>query len=539
MVGATQAKPAEQLTPEELALLEVLLDPVAWAKAEYGWDARWYQAKIARCKDRKVVVRAGRRAGKTDTLATLALYHAYLQPNGRPGQSYRVLYVAPYESQVNEFFSRLREFINASQNIKLSVVRDVHNPHQEIELANGSLIRGMSAGSRSGRGAVNIRGQRADYLILDEADYLEARDITTLMALILEDPGRIKVIAASTPSGGDTHFRRWCLNKELGWTEFHYPTWVSPMWNKEMEAELREELTGEAYRLEVGAEFGEQEFGVFQKQFLDLAVGLGKELGVAYIAPTAPRRGPRVLGVDWDKYSSGSTLLAVEFDIERGLYIPIYREEIPRSQFTLGNAKDRIIKLDQLYHFDYIYVDRGFGERQVEELHQYGLQHPHSGLHEKVKGVAFQEKIKVRDPHTRQFVKKPLKHWMVNNAVVAFEKGQVALPPDDAALLRQLRNYRVVGRTSAGYYKFTDQDEHIVDAFCLALHGLLTHFTDLCKVRVGRAIYPVSNHPGKKEIPGITRKPVLQAVSSALAVPIRRGLTGGRWGRGLSRALRR
>lgn len=300
------------LTVEEQEVLRILRDPVLWANAECGWEARWYQGEILGCRAKKIVVRAGRRIGKTDALITKAIHSGYTQPNRDPNAKpdddgkvhYRVLYVAPYESQVDEFFLRLRELIASSPNLKVSVIRDVKNPH-EIELANGTIIKGMSAGSKSGKGASNTRGQKADILIMDEADYLTDKDITTLLAIRLQDPTRIEMIVASTPSGRRSHYYRWCKHKYLGWTEFHYPSWVNPTWDAAMEQELRDELPGEGYVHEVEAEFGEEEFGVFQKRFLDLAKAMGEDLGFEYNFKKPPvRAGPRVLGVDWDKHLS-------------------------------------------------------------------------------------------------------------------------------------------------------------------------------------------------------------------------------------------
>lgn len=483
---------SNQLTQEELSLLKILTDPVLWARLELGWEARWYQAEILRSKSRKIVIRAGRRTGKSDCLCIFALYHAFVQPNKGKDPGYRVLYVAPYESQIKEFFLRMRELISNSQTVASSIVRDVKNPHEEIEFANGSLIRGMSAGSKTGKGAANIRGQKADLLILDEAAYLTASDINTLLAIQLQDPQRIRIIAASTPSGGDTHFMRWCLNKELGWQEFHYPSWVNPNWSPEMEAELREELPGVAFTLEVEAEFSTEASGVFLRHYVEQAIERGRMIGLSYNS-NEEKKGPRVLGVDWDKYANATNMAIVEFDTELGLYKPILRVEIPRSKFTLDEGVQKIISLNEAYDLDYVYVDRGYGEYQVETLHKYGLQHPESGLHEKVKGVTFSDMIKIIDPVTREPTKKKLKHWIINNLQVLFERGKIVLPPEDRVMARQFFNYRVKGYTAAGEPVYVDEDEHIIDAVGLAVHGLLTHFSDICKVNVGKKIAVVKN----------------------------------------------
>lgn len=193
------------------------------------------------------------------------------------------------------------------------------------------------------------------------------------------------------------------------------------------------------------------------------------------------------------KYCAATNMVIVEFDVEQKLYKPILRVEIPRSKFTFDNAVNKIISLNETYDLDYIYVDRGQGEYQVETLHKYGLNHPETGLAEKVKGVTFSDKIKITDPFTKEPSKKKLKHWIVNNLQILFERGQIALPPDDRVMAKQFFNYQVVSYSSNGEPIYTDNDEHIIDAVGLAIHGLLMHFSDICKVSVGRKIAVVRN----------------------------------------------
>lgn len=40
----------------------------------------------------------------------------------------------------------------------------------------------------------------------------------------------------------------------------------------------------------------------------------------------------------------------------------LYRVEIPRSKFTYVEAVDKIIQLNDIWDFDYIAVDRGYGK---------------------------------------------------------------------------------------------------------------------------------------------------------------------------------
>ena len=42
----------------------------------------------------------------------------------------------------------------------------------------------------------------------------------------------------------------------------------------------------------------------------------------------------------------------------------LFRVEIPRSKFTYTEAVDKIIQLNDIWDFDYIPVDRGYGENR-------------------------------------------------------------------------------------------------------------------------------------------------------------------------------
>lgn len=84
-------------------------------------------------------------------------------------KNFRVLYITPYENQVNLIFMRIKEIIHDSPLIKAEVVRMKSSPYM-VEFKNGSVIMGFTTGASSGSGASSIRGQRADLIMLDELD---------------------------------------------------------------------------------------------------------------------------------------------------------------------------------------------------------------------------------------------------------------------------------------------------------------------------------------------------------------------------------
>lgn len=105
----------------------------------------------------------------------------------------------------------------------------------------------------------------------------------------------------------------------------------------------------------------------------------------------------------------------------------------------------------------------------MEALSKYGMENPLTGLHEKVIGYQFSESVVVRDPYTLKKDVKPLKPFMVNKSVMAFERGKVVLNPRDNLLYTQLENYKIERINSKGYPTYTDENEHCVDTLNLAL----------------------------------------------------------------------
>lgn len=149
---------------------EVLLDPVKWAqvflrifnpvtKKEEPWLARWYQVQMLQDSALKKVYRCGRRTGKTETMVVDMLWRAMTKRN------YRVVVVTPYENQIRLIFMRINEILMSSPMVKNEVIRNTKNPYI-IGFKNGSAIVGFTAGND----AASVRGQKADWLYLDEVD---------------------------------------------------------------------------------------------------------------------------------------------------------------------------------------------------------------------------------------------------------------------------------------------------------------------------------------------------------------------------------
>lgn len=317
--------------------------PILWAKVYLNWEARDYQIKILDQgkKAKKLVLRLGRRLGKTECMCVLILWHACTQINKGENGQYDILIITPFETQVDLIFNRLHQLIDGAPTLKKDLSRDVYH---RLEFENGSHVSGLTAGSKSGNGAANTRGQPADVLVLDEIDYMGSAEITNILNIRNEAPDRIKVMCASTPCGKHEEYYKWCIgashkyfpskedidefkfsgylnenNKNgNGWVEIYAPSIV----NKELLKvnpdtgityleEIKNELSEMRFTQEVMAEFGEEALGVYQKKFIEKAVEEGRRLEHKYTTEfddkelelflSKRRSGPRVLGIDWDK----------------------------------------------------------------------------------------------------------------------------------------------------------------------------------------------------------------------------------------------
>lgn len=167
------------------------------------------------------------------------------------------------------------------------------------------------------------------------------------------------------------------------------------------------------------------------------------------------------------------------------------------------------------------------------------MANPGTGLQHKIKRVNFSEKVEVRDPFTMQKVKHHIKPFMVNNLVIAFERGQIALNPDDKETIKQFEDYHVVRWAEDGRPIYTKDNEHIHDCVMLAMHGFVEKYSDMLKVTTTSAIKKlaplgIGNHVQSRDIPEKEEQRVIPIAGMAILSSRRSGSqrrSGGRTSR--------
>lgn len=299
------------------------------------------------------------------------------------------MFVAPYENQIRLIFDRIRSLLDASPLIQDKVVRSTKNPY-EIDFANDngmgtSKIIGFTTGASSNAGAASLRGQRADFIVCDEMDYMGDNDFENIKMLAAERPD-IRICVSSTPTGHRGAFYQVCENKDLGYSEHYHPSTHNPNWSDEMEAEFRAELTEVGYLHEVMAEFGAEESGVFNKDKVDQAREFdnysyerltqiqdfvrqkeGRDIPTYYLPEGNyfPPNVFRTMGTDFDKYGAASSILILDYDMQYGKFRIVNRTEIPKSEYTYDNAVNKIIEFNEIYRPSWIYLDAGAGKQKI------------------------------------------------------------------------------------------------------------------------------------------------------------------------------
>ncbi|RKZ06473.1 hypothetical protein DRQ25_13845 [Candidatus Fermentibacteria bacterium] len=500
-----------------------MLDPVAWAREVLDWHCldpdgevwkrknpneyynwvkkhpgedilgksryhRPYQAKVLRCTSRRKVLRMGRQIGKTELLVIAMLFHLFTKPGVQETEGFRIVVITPYQSQIDLIFNRMDELLRGNAGTQNSVMSRTKSPPCKLVLNNHSMVTGFTAGTKSGGNADSVRGQKANMLVLDEADYLNPGDLDSALSIITNFPDAT-LWMSSTPKGTRDKFYNACQSKL--YKEFHYPSFANPLWGPDLEATFREQLTEIGYKHEVEASFGEQEEGVFQNMYIEAA-----QFDFEYGALVRNPNWRFMLGVDWNDVKIGTSIACVGFNPIEQLFYFMDKQKVSRDGWNQTAACHKIAQMNQFWQPESIYVDSGGpagGGTQVEMLKQFGWEslrkkgagHPDSRLRDIVKPYAFGGSIEIHDLITKQPIKKPAKPFLVENTVRKFEHGVFKYPKSDEIFTKQLIGYIVDHVTVSGLpvYKAADESvgDHDLDAVMLALVAFTLETTDFGK----------------------------------------------------------
>lgn len=390
-------------------------------------------------------------------------------------ESFRILVAGPRQNHVAEIFERLNDFISNSQILQDSVVRQSNtfgkfyksNPF-ELRFKNGSIVKGFTTGQDAN--AVSIRGQSADFIVLDELDYMLPSQVDSIIA-ILNTNKNSRLIQQSTPSGRRDHFYKWCNQPHF--KEVHFKYQDLEIYDERQDKEYRNAMSADRYQREVLAEFISQESGVYRNELIDAQLdeyefdGLIPVSGCKY-----------AIGIDWNESDAGVYIV-----VQRIEYLPEadYRVRIsniihvPPHEFTQVKAVEQISKQCFAYKPDYVIPDEGFGNMQIQTLKKMQEDGTLPVHKDRIIPVNFGQNITVYDTVTRQKQLTKSKPFLVQNSVRMLESSKLILPASEDVpdkLVGIMRQYQFIGVTENGVPKYTKGNTHVLEQMLLQLYGV-------------------------------------------------------------------
>ena len=492
------------LSPEDAEKAKNILDPVGWVNHYLGMEPRPHQQLNLMCTARNIVLREGRRSGKTWGECFWMLYYVLTTEifDGKDAEGnivYRgpkVVVATPYLSQIELIFGILDKMIERNKEIKKTVVRHVRTPFHVIKFSNGASIEGFTTGAQSKQEAGTVRGQDADLLLLDEVDIMDSDDITRSIRPIQITSVDVRLMVSSTPTGKREWFYNICKN-DPRFKEFYFPSTVISHW-EEVKAEAEAEGTHEYFLQEYMAVFTVQITGVYQPTYVAQA-----ETPYAYgqREPYLDHRSGKeiflskrnedwiyTMGVDWNT-NAGTEILVGGLDKKTMDFWVTQVINVPKQDWQQKRAMDAIVELNALWLPKYIYVDRGYGATQIEMLQRHAMEvsmmnpsDPAARMVENLHAYDFGSKVEYRDPMTNRVKKTHAKAFLVENSVRRFEESRIHYSNKDQFLTKQLLNYIIAGYTPTGIPKYSMNSEkigdHRLDALNLALIPFKLHLTD-------------------------------------------------------------
>lgn len=212
------------------------------------------QAEFIDSTAKRIVVRAGRRGGKTVGVAVRAVKR-FLE--GR-----RQLYAAPTAEQINRFWVSVTRALH--EPIEAGIFKKNESDHT-IELpGTEQRIRAKTAWN-----ADTLRGDYADDLILDEWQLMneEAWEVVGAPMLLDNDGDAVfiytppslrsrSVSKANDPQHAAKLFKKAKEREKQGdrWAAFHFTSHDNPHISKAALSEITSDMTNLAYRMEINAE---------------------------------------------------------------------------------------------------------------------------------------------------------------------------------------------------------------------------------------------------------------------------------------------
>jgi len=234
------------------------------------------QREIEECTAKRIVIRAGRRGGKTTLAARVAIKLA--------GAGRRVLYTTPIADQTDAFWQKCNDWL------AMAVAARLINKNETRRLLDFRHGEGRIA-ARTAFKPDHLRGDYGDLIIFDEFAYQDPAVWEKVGApMLLDNDGDAWFMG--TPNRRN-HFYTLNLKAEANedgrWAAFSFPSTDNPFLSAEALAELSKDMTDEDYQQEILAVFLPGEGAVFS-------------VGPDNFWTPARCEHPKLMAIDWGHY---------------------------------------------------------------------------------------------------------------------------------------------------------------------------------------------------------------------------------------------
>ena len=463
-------KPAKDVTDKRAKLMTMVADmaksPSKFSEVMLGHKLFKYNQEYADSKERFIVYRSGRQAGKTMTTAVKAIHWSYFAPllskDAKDKKEATIIIAAPTQNQASIMFDRIRTLVKNSEFLSKYVVRSTQT-EMWIQWLNKQGVTKIYVRA-TGETGVTLRGYSPHVIIADECAFIKRSIMVAFLPSGMATEANVWL--TSTPFGKQGYFYESSQqsrpkNPDGLWKEFHVRSVDNPkIANDPLFLEQVKSLSQEEYTQEVEGEF------------LDIGDSLipFDLLMAAHNRPWKPSGHTRFfMGLDVARSGRDETVfMIIEVDEDSKIRVVEYHKE---SQSNMVDIVGRVGELMQKYPFETVFIDEtGLGGGVVDLARR--REYP-------VRGITFSLSEKSK---------------MYSNVRMIFENKKIVVPQDDKRVLYQLsylkRAYTEEGKLKVKVDEGT-KDDH-ADALALACNA----------VSFGEGWYYINHGDGWKSIMG-------------------------------------
>lgn len=439
-------KPSKDITEKREKLMTMVADmaksPSKFSETMLGHKLYSYNQQYADSKERFLIYRSGRQAGKTMTTAVKTIHWSFFAPimskDAKQKKEGVVIIAAPTQNQASIMFDRIRTLVSNSDFLKQYIVRSTQTELWLQWLNKGGITKIYVRAT--GETGVTLRGYSPHVIIADECAFIKRSILVAFLPSGMATQANVWL--TSTPFGKQGFFYEASMEarpqKDDGlWYEYHVKSTDNPTIKDDpLFLTQIKSLSQEEYTQEVLGEF------------LDIGDSLIPYdlLMASHTRKWSPIGGTRYfMGLDVARSGRDETVfLVIEVDDDNKIRVVEYQKE---SQSNMVDVVGRIGEFMQKYPLETIFLDEtGLGGGVVDLARR--RDYP-------IRGVTFSMSEKAN---------------MYSNIRMIFENKKIVVPQDDKKVLYQLsylkRQYTEEGKLKIKVEEGT-KDDH-ADALALA-----------------------------------------------------------------------